>query len=95
MRGVEFVPRPTSDRDSDDRHLQSSQRKKRSAVFVRTGRRRRAGGMMSAPKETEVKPTQPLPDDAIEALAELWCEALLANLRRHPIPIPSGGPASS
>jgi hypothetical protein len=51
--------------------------------------------MMSAPKETEVKPTQPLPDDAIEALAELWCEALLANLRRHPIPIPSGGPASS
>jgi hypothetical protein len=26
-----------------------------------------------------------LPEDLIERLAEFWCEALLANLRRHPI----------
>ena len=26
-----------------------------------------------------------LPEAVVEQLAELWCEALLANLRRHPI----------
>jgi hypothetical protein len=30
-------------------------------------------------------PQQPLSDALVEQLAELWCEALLANLRRHPI----------
>lgn len=33
-------------------------------------------------------PRRPLPDAVVEQLAELWCEALLANLRRHPIPHP-------
>lgn len=28
----------------------------------------------------------PLPESLIEQLAELWCEALLANIRRHPLP---------
>ena len=28
---------------------------------------------------------RPLPDDVIERLADLWCEALLANLRRQPV----------
>jgi hypothetical protein len=37
-------------------------------------------------------PEQPmprnLPEAVIEQLAELWCEALLANLRRHPVTRP-------
>jgi hypothetical protein len=40
--------------------------------------------IIPASKETDV-PRQPLPENVIEQLAELWCEALLANLRRHPI----------
>jgi hypothetical protein len=39
--------------------------------------------IIPAPEELDVLP--PLPDAIIEQLAELWCEALLANLRRHPI----------
>lgn len=38
---------------------------------------------------------QPLPEHVIEALAELWCEALLANLRRHPIEASQTPPALS
>jgi hypothetical protein len=30
----------------------------------------------------------PLPDAVVEQLAEFWCEAILANLRRHPIAAP-------
>jgi hypothetical protein len=26
-----------------------------------------------------------LPDSVVEQLAELWCEALLTNLRKHPV----------
>ena len=33
-------------------------------------------------------PVNPLPESVIEQLAELWCEALLANLRRHPVARP-------
>jgi hypothetical protein len=33
----------------------------------------------------EARMMPPLPEPLIEQLAELWCEALLANLRRHPI----------
>jgi hypothetical protein len=33
-------------------------------------------------------PVNPWPESVIEQLAELWCEALLANLRRHPVPRP-------
>jgi hypothetical protein len=32
-----------------------------------------------------------LPQDVVERLADLWCDALLANLRRHPIVPPSKG----
>jgi hypothetical protein len=35
-------------------------------------------------REDERRMIRPLPDDVIERLAELWCEALLANLRRDP-----------
>lgn len=38
----------------------------------------------SARSEARIMP--PLPESIIEQLAELWCEALLANLRRHPLP---------
>ena len=34
------------------------------------------------------KMRRPLPESTIEQLADLWCEALLANLRRHPIEPP-------
>jgi hypothetical protein len=31
-------------------------------------------------------PVTPLPEPIIEQLAELWCEALWWNVRRHPLP---------
>lgn len=40
---------------------------------------------MSAPQEPGQPMRQPLPEEVVEQLARLWCEALLANLRRHPI----------
>ena len=46
--------------------------------------RPRAGGSGEWTQETRIMP--PLSETIIERLAELWCEALLANLRRHPIP---------
>lgn len=30
-------------------------------------------------------PRRPLPEAVVERLADLWCEALLANLQRRPI----------
>ena len=35
-------------------------------------------------QEAPVEPRE-VPEAVIEQLAELWCEALLTNLRRHPI----------
>lgn len=44
---------------------------------------------MTPPPERKPDVTRrPLPEDVVEQLAELWCEALLANLRRHPIEPP-------
>ena len=39
---------------------------------------------MAAPS-TEQPMGDSLPEDLIEHLAELWCEVLLENMRRHPI----------
>jgi hypothetical protein len=39
--------------------------------------------LIIAPPENVEMP--PLPEAVIEQLAELWCEAILSNLRRHPI----------
>jgi hypothetical protein len=36
-------------------------------------------------REDEPRIMRPLPEDVIERLADLWCEALLANMRRRPI----------
>jgi hypothetical protein len=36
-------------------------------------------------RKDEPRIIQPLPEAVIEHLAELWCEALLANLQRHPL----------
>jgi hypothetical protein len=41
--------------------------------------------MMRANNVTVTTPRRPLPDSVVEQLAELWCEALLANLLRHPV----------
>ena len=41
--------------------------------------------LIIAPSENAAAPMPPLTEAMIEQLAELWCEALLANLRRHPI----------
>jgi hypothetical protein len=41
--------------------------------------------MMRANTMTATTHRRPLPDVVVEQLAELWCEALLANLQRHPI----------
>ena len=40
------------------------------------------------PSSTDTASSRPLPESAVEQLAELWCQALLANLRRHPIQAP-------
>jgi hypothetical protein len=40
------------------------------------------------PATPNTVPSRQLPDSVIEQLAELWCEALLANLRRHPVARP-------
>lgn len=32
---------------------------------------------------------RPLPEAVVEQLAELWCDVLVANLRRHPIEEPA------
>lgn len=45
---------------------------------------RSLGGKMATPN-IEQPMRHSLPEDLIERLAEFWCEALLANLRRHPI----------
>ena len=42
---------------------------------------------MATPPDSkpDVPMRRPLPESVVEKLAELWCEALLANLQRHPI----------
>jgi hypothetical protein len=47
---------------------------------------------MIAPPEDpivrQVPHREAMPEELVERLADLWCEVLLANLRRHPIVVP-------
>lgn len=36
-------------------------------------------------REDGARIMRPLPEPAIEQLAELWCDVFMANLRRHPL----------
>ena len=47
-----------------------------------------AGARPVEPVRHNGAPVDSLPESVIEQLAELWCEALLANLRRHPLARP-------
>lgn len=38
--------------------------------------------------DADARIMRPMPEETIDRLADLWCEALLANLRRHPVSEP-------
>ena len=47
--------------------------------------RRAMGDERAIIEERERRVGPPLPEHVVDRLAELWCEALLANLLRHPL----------
>ena len=46
---------------------------------------RESGPPEAGSRQDEPRIMQPLPEDVIERLADLWCEAILANMRRRPL----------